>query len=92
MDEGGRSRWEHAIESNAGAIAECVPLAQKVRTAYPTFEVRKSGRKNRKPEPRTGFLKSHRATGQAWRAPSDAGDAPVLFIKVVRDQFSEQML
>jgi hypothetical protein len=25
MDGGGRTRREHAIESNAGAIAECVP-------------------------------------------------------------------
>jgi hypothetical protein len=26
MDGGGRTRREHAIESNAGAIAECVPI------------------------------------------------------------------
>jgi hypothetical protein len=32
MDEGGRSRREHAIESNAGAIAECVPFTESYIT------------------------------------------------------------
>jgi hypothetical protein len=42
MDGGGRSRREHAIESNAGAIAECVPfgadLAKSLRDYRNRFE------------------------------------------------------
>jgi hypothetical protein len=34
MDGGGRSRREHAIESNTGAIAECVPFSVKLNAGF----------------------------------------------------------